>query len=1045
MTLQGYYNRFDPADNYDDLLFRTSRGLQSAELNEVQAFFNNRLQQIANVLFKDGAIVRNGSATIDAQSGAVQMEAGAIYVLGAVREVAEASFTIPTTGSLQIGVRVVTSQVTELEDVSLRDPAVGTRNYQEPGAGRTRRAVAWAWSGDGQPGEFFSVYAVLNGVLVTQEAPPQLDGVKQLLARYDRDANGSYIVRGLNLIALGKDNNSTNYVYSVQDGVANVQGFKIDKPQATPLSFPIAPDLQIVSNEPRTSASSGTQTITTSRTPLNQILDVVITAERTVTITHGSFTGSIDPLPDTSVLSLQSVTQGGTTYSPGTDYVLNADQVDWSPGGSEPAPGSTYTVTYRYLTSVTPANIDSDAGTFEISGAVTGTLVLTDYQWKLPRFEVISLDEEGYFQQIKGVSSAFDPVEPLVPGNQLQIASIYLDWKSTSTPVVDNNGTRVMPMAEQRQVKDSVVELYKLIADERLKRDISSNQPTAKYGVFTDPLFDNDLRDAGVTQDAVIANQELQLGISAVTAFAAQNNSSVQLLPYTAEFLVSQELRTGSMKINPYQSFSPVPARVLLDPSIDLFTVFDDQAAAVTQRFNVGTGWLTRTETSTVTQLVSQTSTAIEFLRQRTVNFTVQGFDASEALQSLTFDGIDVTPAGVVADSSGNFAGAFTVPLGVPAGTKLVQFLGAQGSFGLAEYTGQGTLVVRRWRQTTTITQRRFDPLAQSFTLATGRHLTGVDFKFAEIGSTANPVLVQIRESDNGFPGQTVIADAIIPGTDLTTANTYVRADFGTPIYLEGGTEYFVVLITDDATHAVRVAELGKFDSNAGRFVTAQPYTVGVLLSSSNASTWTPHQEKDLTFRLVGAAFTATQQTINLGSITTTNMTDLQALAPVDLPTNETSVSFRYTRTTGEVFNLAPGQSLQFDTSITDTIQVQAVLEGSSISSPVLFPGVQSVIGTVDGTAFYQSREFQIGAGGTTMRVIFDAVATGTASVVPEYDNGGFQGMTLASTTQLGDGLVEYVYEDTGVSGLTASKVKLSLTGTPAHRPFVRNIRAVMV
>ena len=1045
MTLQGYYNRFDPLDNYDELLFRSSRGLQSAELNEVQAVFSNRLQQIANVLFKDGAVVRNGSATIDAQSGAVQMEAGAIYVIGAVREVAEASFTIPTTGSLQIGVRVVTTAVTELEDVSLRDPAVGTRNYQEPGSGRTQRAVTWAWSGDGQPGDFFSVYAVLNGVLVTQEAPPQLDGVKQLLARYDRDANGSYVVRGLSLIPLGKDNTSTNYVYSVQDGVANVQGFKIDKPQATPLSFPIDPDLETVSNEPRNSASPGTQTITTSRTPLNQILDVVITAERTVTITHGSFTGSIDPLPDTSVLSLQSVTQGGTTYSPGTDYVLNADQVDWSPGGSEPAPGSTYTVTYRYLTSVTPSNIDSDAGSFEISGAVTGTLVLTDYQWKLPRFEVISLDEEGYFQQIKGVSSAFDPVEPLVPSSQLQIASIYLDWKSTSTPVVDNNGTRVMPMTEQRQIKDSVVELYKLIADERLQRDISSSQPTAKYGVFTDPLFDDDLRDGGLAQDAVIVNQELQLGINATTAFAAQNNTTVQLLPYSAEFLVSQELRTGSMKINPYQSFDPVPARVLLDPSIDLFTIFANQTTAVTRRFNTGRGRLNRTDTSTVTRLVSQASAAIDFLRQRTVNFTVEGFDASEALQSLTFDGIDVTPVGVVADSLGNFAGSFTVPAGVPAGTKLVEFLGDQGSFGQAEYTGQGTLVVRRWRRTTTITRRRFDPLAQSFTLPAGRHLTGVDLKFAEIGNTSNPVLVQIRESDNGFPNQTIIADAIIPGSDLTTANTYVRADFGTPIYLEGGTEYFVVLITDDAIHSVRVAELGKYDSNAARFVTAQPYTVGVLLSSSNASTWTPHQEKDLAFRLVGAAFTATQQIINLGSISATNMTDLQVLAPVDLPTNDTSVSFRYTRTTGEVFTLAPGQSLQFATSITDTIQVQAVLNGTNIASPVLFPGVQSVIGTLDDAALYQSRQFQIGAGGSTMRVIFDAVVSGTASVVPEYDNGGFQAMTLAETTQLGDGVVEYVYEDTGIVGLTASKVKLSLTGTPAHRPFVRNIRAVMV
>ena len=86
-------------------------------------------------------------------------------------------------------------------------------------------------------------------------------------------------------------------------------------------------------------------------------------------------------------------------------------------------------------------------------------------------------------------------------------------------------------MREQRQIKDSVVELYKLIADERLQRDISSREPTAKYGVFTDPLLDADLRDAGVAQDAVVVNQELQLGITGAPVFATQNNTTTKLLP----------------------------------------------------------------------------------------------------------------------------------------------------------------------------------------------------------------------------------------------------------------------------------------------------------------------------------------------------------------------------------------------------------------------------------------------------------------------------------------------------------------------------------
>jgi hypothetical protein len=1046
MTLQGYYNRFSSADRYDELLFRASKGLQSAELNEIQAIFGDRLQKIANVLFKDGAVVRNASAVIDAQTGAVQMDAGAVYVLGAVRDVAAATFSIPTTGDVQIGVRVITTTVTELESAALRDPAVGTRNYQEAGAGRTRRTLTWGWNGDGATGDFYSVYGVRDGALLNQDPPPQLDGVKQLIARYDRDANGNYIVSGLNLFALGKDATQSNYVYSVQEGVANVLGSKIDKPQASPLSYGIDPDLQTINNEPKVSTGTGTQTITLNRKPLNNILDVVITAEKTVTLTHGSFTGALDALPDTAVLSIQSVSQGATIYAAGTSYNLTADQVDWSPGGAEPAPGSTYSVTYRYLTSVTPTNINADAGTFQISGAVSGSLVLADYRWKLPRYDVIALGSDGLFQRIKGVASAFNPVAPLVPSTQLQVASIYLDWFSTSKPRVSNDGTRVVSMKEQRQLKDSIVELYSLVADERLQRDISSREPTAKYGVFTDPLFDNDLRDAGVAQDAVIVNQELQLAIAGTPVPAAQNNSTAQLLPYQDEVLVGQDLRTGEMKINPYANFDPIPARVSLSPAIDLWTVTDEQTATSTQRITLGGGNRSLTTTSTVTQLVSESRSALEFLRERSVSFSVEGFSANEALQALRFDGRNITPAGITANLSGSFSGTFTVPAGVPAGTKLVEFLGQQGSYGAAQYTGQGTLVVRRWNQSTTILTQfwNVDPLAQSFTLERGRHITGVDVKFAVKGGN-KPVLVQLREGSNGFPTKTVLADAVIAPNQIVTTNTYVRANFGTPIYLEAGTEYFIVLLTDDANHAVRVAELGKYDSTAQRWVTAQPYTVGTLLSSSNNSTWTAHQDKDLTFRLVGADFTATSTTINLGSLTVSGMTDLQVLAPVDLPTDATTVFFRYTRTTGEVFTLAPGQALQFATSISDTLQVQAVLNGTATDSPVLFPGVQSVVGALDTAGFYQSRQFSIGAGGGTMRIVFDAQVPGTATVVPQYDKNGFQNMTLAKSTPIGDGFVEYVYQDTGIVGLTASKVKLSLTGTAANRPRIRNVRAVMV
>lgn len=1052
MTLTGYYNRFSSADNYDAVEFLASKGLQSAELNELQSIFSDRLQNISNVLFQDGGVVRGGSATINSATGAVTMASGSVYVAGAVREVSQASLTIPTSGSIQIGVRLVESDVTEANDAALRDPAVGTRNYQEGGAGRKKREITWGWSGDGVTGTFFSVYDVLNAVLVDQTEPPSLDAAAQLVARYDRDSNGSYIVKGLELIALGKNTAATNYLFNVGDGVANVEGFKITKPQSTPQAFVIDPDLQSISNEPRTSAGATAQTITVSRKPFNDIVDVVITEEKTATMTHGAFTGALDSLPDSSVLSIQSVTQGATTYSEGSDFVLTADQVDWSPSGSEVAPGSTYSVVYRCLTSVTPSNLDGDNGTFEVVGAVAGTLVLTDYRWKLPRIDTLSLDKDGYFHRIKGVSSAFNPVAPLVPATQLQVAQMRFDWLVASTPTVTNDGTRVMAMAEQRKLKESVVELYKLVADERLQRDISSREPTAKYGVFTDPLLPgNSLRDSGVTQDAVIVDGELQLGITASTTYAASNNDVPNLLASSEELLVSQTLQTGSMLINPYGNFDVLPARVTIVPNIDLWTTIDEQTEETTRRITRGSGNMASTSTSEVTNLVEESESSIEFLRTRTINFTVEGFGSSELLSALEFDGIDVLPSPAPqADANGLITGSFVIPSGIPAGIKLVDFEGAGGSFGAAEYTGQGTLVVRRWNRVRTISTTRWwggrDPLAQSFNVNTGRQILGIDLKFAAKGSDDNPVYVQIRESDNGYPTSTILADAVINGSDISTStSTYTRADFGTPVYLEENTEYFIVILSNDAHHAVRVAELGQFDSTNQQWVTAQPYTVGVLLSSSNATTWTSHQEKDLTFRLVGATYASTSQTFNLGTLTVSSMSDLQVLAPIDLPNNQTSIVFKYTRSTGEVFELTPGQSLQFETSISDTLSIQAVLTGTSTVSPVIFPGIQTVTGTLDASAFYQGREFTVGSSGTTLRVIYDAIIPGSSSITPTYENGGFQTLSLSSANQLGDGYNEYVYEATSIVGLSATKIKLSLTGGPEARPKIRNLRAVMV
>lgn len=220
----------------------------------------------------------------------------------------------------------------------------------------------------------------------------------------------------------------------------------------------------------------------------------------------------------------------------------------------------------------------------------------------------------------------------------------------------------------------------------------------------------------------------------------------------------------------------------------------------------------------------------------------------------------------LTANAAGQITGSITIPANVPVGTKRVTFTGNQGSFGAARFIGSGTIVTRNQRELTTIETRYFDPLAQTFRLDEARHVTACSFKFTARGNIGNKVFLEIRETELGLPNSTTVAEGVIQGSAIQTTG-WTKINLTRPVLLDAGVEYAMVLLTDDAVHAVALAQLGRLDTASGAFVTSQPYTIGTLLKSSNASTWTPVQDADLTFRIYGALFSATSRTVNLGTI----------------------------------------------------------------------------------------------------------------------------------------------------------------------------------
>lgn len=630
-----YYNRFDPAKRYEQHLFRAGYVMQSAEFNEVQSASQHRLQQIADALLSDGDIISGGDIVVDATTGACSCQSGAVYLRGAVRGLAPATLTVPTTGQVQVGAYLTETVVTELEDPSLRDPAIGMRNYQEPGAVRLQVTAAWGVAGSEQSGEFYPIWNIIDGTVIPRETLPSIDAISTAISAYDRQSTGgTYIVSGLRVTTL-PDLESGEQVYSVSSGEARIGGRNVALTTARRVVYDAAPDLRRISNEPKVSSGTAPQRIDFDRPPMANLVTVTITAQRTATVVHGAFTGAQDGLPDTSVLEILEVTQGATTYVQGTDYRLTSGKVDWSLTGDEPAPGSSYEVTYRYITNATPTDVDEHG--FTVAGAVAGTLVQTTYDSKLPRVDRLCLTTGGELTWVQGVAADEAPLAPRLPDDLLLLATVTQTWFSDAERSLRNDGIKVVPMSDIEDIRSGVLDLYDLVAQQRLQVDANSRLSAASKGLFVDAFRSNAQRDAGVEQDAVTFGGLLMMPVSESVASMPVPDGQPATLAHGHFSAISQTLRTTSMKVNPYMAFEPIPARVSLNPSVDHAVQTTETWAPSVFLGSGNTSRFARTEQ------VGETIIETFNLRQIPVAFSLSGFGPGEQLTQVRFDGIDVT------------------------------------------------------------------------------------------------------------------------------------------------------------------------------------------------------------------------------------------------------------------------------------------------------------------------------------------------------------------------------------------------------------------
>ncbi len=273
------------------------------------------------------------------------------------------------------------------------------------------------------------------------------------------------------------------------------------------------------------------------------------------------------------------------------------------------------------------------------------------------------------------------------------------------------------------------------------------------------------------------------------------------------------------------------------------------------------------------------------------------------------------------------------------------------------------------------------DPLAQTFMVetATGIFVTKVGIRF-NTKAAVSPVVCQIRPVVNGHPS----SDEFVPGgtqflspasiTTSTDATAVTYFEFEEPVYLNGNTEYAVVLLTDSVEYNVFVAETYQFlIGSTEKRVNRQP-TLGSLFKSQNARTWEPDQTKDLTFEIVRADFNVSSGTVVLEN----------AESPV-----ETLVDYPLTTTNGSaVVNVFhPGHGFL----IGDKVTLAGAINTGGITAAQI--NGQRTVTAVDGnsytfTAGGTATSTIIGGGlamTATQNVMFDIAVPYIENIIPPF------------------------------------------------------------
>lgn len=1145
-----YYNDHDSSKQYTHLLAIPGRVAQAREITEIQSTVKDIVKSIGDSILKDGNVIEGCQVIVNSERTTATVTSGKVYLDGMVLPVPETNIRILGTGTELIGFKLIETIITEAEDNTLRDPAQGYDNFNQPGCHRIKSSVSIVKD---DPDSAILV-TLIDGAVAVEKYAPDYDTLTQTLARRTYDESGSYIVEGLKVRVEAHNTDDTRFNVVVESGKAYVLGYELKIPAPRRISLPRATTYDSVRGVLLTYRNDVTNYELSNSPYVRSILSVKGSVSKTVNQTISSNTDRV-LFDELEGILIVSVTQGDKTFTVGTsnsgDCYLQREgtryYLKWNGTENYPALNTSYSVVYTYTYTFLPGvdyelvhNEETDGHElYWLRGGskpLDGTNMTIDYEQYLARKDIVYINQYGDINVIQGTPAEYGfEVLPEAPVNTLPLASIM----SPPGGTVSQNMNLKIEISNIGLTRFTMNDIQNLLSRIRtIEYDqaiLSLNEEARQYettstkrGIFTDPLIDLSKVDYyynlsnGVTVDPSLPIYDVSIDLLSNLCYlpvkantydlsfksnstANKYNRAVTLAKTGESVVLSQMNATKSFLINPYSMFPQYP-EISITPAVDTWiedTIIEVPVSQTSteivssstrhiERYNTSGSRAADTITSsssttTIGTRVSSSTTesvieerAIKYVRTREID--VEGSHFPPDLDNIKcyFDGVEaaLTPTGstlagtksgsIKANISGTFTAKFRIPDNILSGVREVRLesdVSVDGyensAFALYQASGTSRTIQRTVTALTTVLLNRvttvtithnIDPVGQTFVLDRMTLVSGIDLYFEAKPTGTTPVTCDIREVVNGNITSTIYGHKTLSATEVNVSSdsrVATRFLFEDPVLLEENKEYAFVVRSTSPSYRIWVADLGGNDVLTGDTVLSNPYLIGVMMSSSNNSSWTVHQTTDIKFRLIEDTYSNSAEVFFEELVDVEDFSRIYLLADTIIP-NGTAVTWSYSLDSGTTFTPVSPYSLSILDQIKSNIMIKANLMKDPVStlSPILvLDSVGLGLSCYDKSGYYITKNITGLDEYNNVDVVIDTYIPGSTNLEVFVSNGGElipADLVPNSSKTLNFGWSEQTYRAT-VSAATQCRVFIKLGSTYEYfTPSFRRLRVIM-